>query len=524
MSEANTRPNGSTRSIKVRRTKGSHNDGSHNKFLSQAQHLKKTHLNEMRKRKRDFLTRIHYTNFATVVIFPALALLYVLYKQMSISPQNTMTLVFTVLYFNITLLSFNAGYHKCFAHNSFRIRANPLMYFFGIFGASLGLGSIRNWAALHRAHHQFTDNIVKDPHLIKRGFLWAHWGWLIKKPKIVTFYKEFIEQEFPQDFHGARKIVNEVSAVDLPQEYADFELLRNDYDYKINRFVLWQRHWYFPLLVITIFVIPALVSKYICHDSIVNGIIYPGILRMFLAQQTILFTESVCHMSHIAFLFPTQVFSEKNSSQNCNNPIVSFLTYGQLQQNFHHEFPHDYRCGNYAFDYDPTKWFIWALSCLGLVDELSKTPRELITQLQIQQQQQVINRMKSQLNWGTPLSKLPLITPRELNKIVNANTLDRIYIIIQNIIHDITPFMDQHPGGVALLKASHGKDATKAFYGGVYGHLTAAVNLLATMRIGVLDVGNDEEVWKRVVTEEGTVKEAVSSRGDSKQYRTAEAA
>ncbi|KAG7195673.1 uncharacterized protein KQ657_002054 [Scheffersomyces spartinae] len=515
---------GATRSIRVRRAKGSNNDGgTHSKLLSQAQHLKKTQLNEIRKRKRDFLTRIHYTNFATVVVFPGLVLLYVLYNQMSISPQNTKTLIFTVVYFNITLLSFTAGYHKCFAHNTFKLRSRPLMFSFGIFGASLGLGSIRNWAALHRAHHQFTDDTVKDPHLIKRGFLWAHWGWLIKKPKILTFYKEFIEQEFPQDYHCARNIVNEVN-VDVPQEYTEFELLRSDYEYKINQFVLWQRRWYFPLLMVTTLVIPGLVAKYICHDTFINGIIYPGVLRMLLCQQAILITESVCHMSNIGFLFPTQVFSEKNSSQNCNNPLISFLTYGQLRQNFHHEFPHDYRCGHSAFDYDPTKWFIWGLSCLGLVEELSKTPLELITQLQIQQQQQVINRVKSQLNWGTPLSKLPLITPRELNRIVNANALDRIYIIIQNIIHDITPFMDQHPGGVALLKASHGKDATKAFYGGVYGHLTAAVNLLATMRIGVLDVGNDEEVWKRVVTEEGSVKEAVSSRGDSKQYRTAEAA
>lgn len=93
--------------------------------------------------------------------------------------------------------------------------------------------------------------------------------------------------------------------------------------------------------------------------------------------------------------------------------------------------------------------------------------------------------------------------------------------------------MDQHPGGVQLLKASHGKDATRAFYGGVYGHLTAAINLLATMRIGILDNGNDEEVWNRVVKEEGEVREVSESRrggggnssgSSSGEYRTAEAA
>lgn len=82
--------------------------------------------------------------------------------------------------------------------------------------------------------------------------------------------------------------------------------------------------------------------------------------------------------------------------------------------------------------------------------------------------------------------------------------------------------MDQHPGGVPLLKASNGQDATRAFYGGVYGHLTAAVNLLATMRIGVLDDGKNEEVWKKVARQEREVVASADSR--SGQSHTAEAA
>lgn len=124
--------------------------------------------------------------------------------------------------------------------------------------------------------------------------------------------------------------------------------------------------------------------------------------------------------------------------------------------------------------------------------------------------------------------KAPRITPNDFKRILassNHNN-DRIYIVIQDIIHDITPFMDQHPGGVQLLKASHGKDATKAFFGGVYGHLTAAINLLATMRIGILDVGNEEEVWRRVVKEEGILQDdrQGTGSGSGSQYKTAEAA
>ena len=41
------------------------------------------------------------------------------------------------------------------------------------------------------------------------------------------------------------------------------------------------------------------------------------------------------------------------------------------------------------------------------------------------------------------------------------------------------------------------------------------------MRIGVLDVGNDEEVWKRVVREEGDVTNE-NERHENKLYRSAE--
>ena len=69
------------------------------------------------------------------------------------------------------------------------------------------------------------------------------------------------------------------------------------------------------------------------------------------------------------------------------------------------------------------------------------TQKDLITQLRIQQKQEVINRMKSQLNWGTPISTLPLIKPKDFKKISSsASHNNRIYIVIQNIIHDITSF------------------------------------------------------------------------------------
>lgn len=499
-----------------------------NKLFNHASHLKTTHMNDLKKRRVDFFNRINYHHTLTTVVIPVLTILYLVEFSVPIIPTNSKTFIFSCIYFNFTLLAFTSGYHKCFGHNCFRSRFKFLHLYFAVFGSSIGLGSIRWWASLHRAHHQFTDNTERDPYSIKRGFFWSHWGWLVKKPKNISFYDDFIEHEFPQ-FPQPKDSINEVDKlqgeIDEDFEYEEADILKNVYDSHTQSLIIWQDKLYPLFFFITTFLFPIVITVSFCEDNWINGLLYPGIIRMIICQQTQLSTESICHFRELQVTIPTQPFNDKNSSLNCNNPLVSILTYGQSLQNYHHEFPHDYRSSSSLFAFDPTKWFIWTLSHVGLIEEVCTTPKDLITQLRIQQQQEVINRMKSQLNWGTPISKLPIISPRDFRHIINSPShADRLYIVIQNIIHDITPFMDQHPGGVPLLKASRGKDATKAFYGGVYGHLTAAVNLLATMRIGVLDLGNDEDIWRRVASEEGEIQDNDSRRENKLLYRSAEAA
>ncbi|OBA20069.1 hypothetical protein METBIDRAFT_79371 [Metschnikowia bicuspidata var. bicuspidata NRRL YB-4993] len=489
--------------------------------------------NVIRKRKQDLLRRINYSSLFAVVLLPLGALAYLIHGNLSFIPQNNRTLWFSVIYYNVTLLAFTAGYHKCYSHSTFRPKYTPLHVFFGIFGASVGVGPIRIWAAMHRAHHQYTDDPEKDPHSIKRGFFWAHCGWLLKKPKITVFYRDFVEHEFPSTNDQKPPLLDKPSVLTPPAEIS-FQFDESDSEnaqdqHRTHRalgtlkWILWQERLCFWFFLLTTIIIPIVCSVILCEDSWINGLIYPGILRMFACQQLVFSTESICHFKRFYVTIPSQPFNDKNSLINCANPLISILTYGQSLQNYHHEFPHDYRASSLIWSFDPTKWFIFVLLQLGLVDDIAKAPQSLVTQLQIQQQQQVLNHLKSQLNWGTPISKLPMIATKDFRKLCNsASSQNRIYIVIQNIIHDITPFMDQHPGGLPLLKASHGKDATKAFYGGVYGHLTAAVNLLATMRIGVLDVGNDEDVWRRVAKEEG--ESDTSGSHQNSQYRSAEAA
>jgi stearoyl-CoA desaturase (delta-9 desaturase) len=55
--------------------------------------------------------------------------------------------------------------------------------------------------------------------------------------------------------------------------------------------------------------------------------------------------------------------------------------------------------------------------------------------------------------------------------------LKRPLILVSGFIHDVSNFIDEHPGGPHLLVKMIGKDATTAFFGGVYDHSNAAHNV-----------------------------------------------
>jgi stearoyl-CoA desaturase (delta-9 desaturase) len=50
-------------------------------------------------------------------------------------------------------------------------------------------------------------------------------------------------------------------------------------------------------------------------------------------------------------------------------------------------------------------------------------------------------------------------------------------VVIAGFIHDVSGFFDEHPGGSHLIAKMIGKDATTAFFGGVYDHSNAAHNV-----------------------------------------------
>ena len=73
------------------------------------------------------------------------------------------------------------------------------------------------------------------------------------------------------------------------------------------------------------------------------------------------------------------------------------------------------------------------------------------------------------LNWDQCSSLFSLRSIFEIDfsfLAVQEAAKTRQLIVISGFIHDVTDFIERHPGGKGFLKTRLGKDATTAFYGG----------------------------------------------------------
>jgi len=164
------------------------------------------------------------------------------------------------------------------------------------------------------------------------------------------------------------------------------------------------------------------------------------------------------------------------------------------------------------FQYDPTKWTIWTWKKMGLAYDLKQFRSNEIEKGRLQQQQKKLDQSRGKLDWGVPLDQLPVM---EWDDYVDQVSNGRCLVAIAGIVHDVTDFWHDHPGGKNMIKSGMGKDATAMFNGGVYNHSNAAHNLLSTMRVGVIRGGMEVEIWKRAAQENKdtmTIKDASGNK------------
>jgi stearoyl-CoA desaturase (delta-9 desaturase) len=89
-----------------------------------------------------------------------------------------------------------------------------------------------------------------------------------------------------------------------------------------------------------------------------------GMLRTVLVLNSTFTINSLCH------LWGSQPHGTQDSSRD--NWLISFVSFGEGYHNYHHTFSRDYRNGPDWYNFDPSKWLIYVLSCVGLTYNLHR--------------------------------------------------------------------------------------------------------------------------------------------------------
>jgi len=251
--------------------------------------------------------------------------------------------------------------------------------------------------------------------------------------------------------------------------------------------------WLGPLMA---FGVPTLVAGLLWGDFW-GGFLYAGALRQVFVHHSTFCVNSVAH------LLGSHTYDDERSPRD--NLLTAFVTFGEGYHNFHHEFPNDYRNGIRWFDYDPTKWFITLWSLFGLTYQLKEFPHNEVAKGKIHMKQKKLDIQKAKLHYPPPITSLPEMTWEEIDARVHGK-VPQLLVVYEGVVHDVTNFIREHPGGISLLRSAIGQDLTARFNGdtGIYKHSQAARHLLTTFRVARLPFAQPK-------------KESTSSRVEARQ-------
>ena len=239
------------------------------------------------------------------------------------------TLGLGLLWFAFCGLSITGGYHRLFSHPTYKA-AWPLRLFYALFGAASVQNSAIKWSSDHRRHHGKVDTYA-DPYNINEGFWWAHIGWVLHK-------------------------------------LAQPRVLDNVNDLKKDPILRFQHKYYVPLAVVFGGLLPWGLG-FLWGDP-VGALLVAGFTRLMIQYHATFAVNSVAHY------IGKRPYSDKSSARD--SFITAIITLGEGYHNFHHSFQLDYRNGVRWWQLDPTKWFVWTMSKVGVTSDLRRVSNERI--------------------------------------------------------------------------------------------------------------------------------------------------
>lgn len=207
------------------------------------------------------------------------------------------------------------GYHRLLTHRSFKC-PRFLEYAMAAAGALSMQGGPIEWVALHRKHHEFSDE-DGDPHNAANGFWWSHMLWVLHTPTRETW-----------------------------------RVLRSRYTPDLQKKIFYrtlERVWLMGPIALAVLL------------YLLGGwpwVVWGVCVRLVVTYHITWFVNSASHM------WGYKNFAIDDLSTNCW--WVALLSYGEGWHNNHHAFPSSARHGMKWWEVDFSYYFIRALTAVGL--------------------------------------------------------------------------------------------------------------------------------------------------------------
>ncbi len=223
------------------------------------------------------------------------------------------------LYWFATGLGISMGYHRLHTHRSYQV-PRWLEYLFAVCGTLTLEGGPLFWVAIHRIHHQNSDQ-PGDPHSPRDGAWWSHVGWIL----------------FGETNHNNTR-----------------SMARYTPDLAKHGFYVWLNnyHWV-PLVVLT-----ALMWA-------VGGfplVLWTICVRVVFGLHATWLVNSATHM------WGARRFATRDDSRN--TWWVALITFGEGWHNNHHAHPTSARHGLAWYEFDPSWLQIKLLKAFGLAKRI----------------------------------------------------------------------------------------------------------------------------------------------------------
>lgn len=213
-------------------------------------------------------------------------------------------------------LGIGLGFHRLLTHQGFNA-PKPVRDFLTVCGTLAVQGGPIAWVAGHRMHHAHSDREL-DPHNSRRGFWWAHIGWIMRRdPRLGKF-------------ENYRRLAKDLVA---------------------DPFVVFLDRYYVWLQV----ALGLLLLAWGGWSFVIWGIF----VRLVFGWHCTWLVNSAAHM------FGYQSYDSRDESRNCW--WVAILSFGEGWHNNHHSFPRSARHGLRWWELDVNFLTIRALQRLGLV-------------------------------------------------------------------------------------------------------------------------------------------------------------